>query len=174
MPVHGNEMLQEMHNILFTSSYSLDPYAISQDPCTTQNGILEPACHPTSMVHHRLGRAGPPAAAGCLPGGAGPAWAQPMDAICRSEHWEENGSPSSTAQPKQARHCLKTNNPTHRVRVHLIHLPAPQPWLTVTSPSPGGQAQPFCCKQKQIISCSLLFPTAAGTPQRMAGFKVQL
>lgn len=110
MPVPGNETLGEMRNVLFTSSYLLDPYVNSQHPCTTQNGILEPACHPTSVVQHRLGRTGPPGAAGCLQGGAGPAWAQPMDAICRSEHWEENGSPSSTAQPKQAQHCLITNN----------------------------------------------------------------
>lgn len=29
MPVHGNEMLEEMRNILSISSYLLDPYAIS-------------------------------------------------------------------------------------------------------------------------------------------------
>lgn len=150
--------LEELRNILFTSRYLLDPYAVSQDPCTNPNGILEPACHPTSMVQHRLGRAGPRlqqdaarrcwsslgSAHGChlLLGALGGDW----------ELVQHCSAQTSTST------CLKTNNSTCTVRVRPMHLPAPQPWRRVTSPSPGGQAQPFCFKQKQIISCSLRFP----------------
>lgn len=140
-------MLEEMHNTLFTSSYLLDPHASSQDPCATPNGILEPTCHPTSMVHHRWGRAD---AAGCLWGGAGPAWAQPMDAICRSEHWE-NWEPIQHHSARSSAALHKTKQPSrHRAGVPLSHLPAPQPGLRLDLYHLQGRPSPVLSKTSRL------------------------
>lgn len=166
MPVHGSETLGEMRNILFTSSYLLDPYFISQDPLDNPKWHFG-ASLPSRQHGPGLGR--PPGCSRMPAGGAGPAWAQPMDAICRSEHWEENGSPASTAQPKQAQRCLKNKQPdTHRV------------WFTSLLPSLGsrshlhhlqGRHSPCVSNKSRFFSCSLLFPTAVGATQRTAGFQ---
>lgn len=145
-------MLEEMHNALFTSSYLLDPHAISQDPCASPNGILEPTRHPTSVVHHCRGTAD---AAGCPWGGAGPAWAQPMDAICRSEHWE----PVQHRAAQTSSALLKTKQPSrHRARVPLSHLPAPQPGLRPHLRHLQGRPSPVLSKTSRLSSAVSYFP----------------
>jgi len=139
-----------MRNILFTPSDLLDPSAISQDPHKTQSGFLQPACYPTSMAQCRPGR---------LLGGAGPAWAQPMDAICRSERWEENGSLSSTAQPQTR--CLKPNNSAH-TESGCVCFSSPLPSLGSRSHLHHleGRHSPF------VSNKSRLSPAASYSPQQ--------
>lgn len=90
-----------------------------------------------------------PAAQGprCWLGGAGSTGAQPMDAICRSDSTERRkGNHPALLSPNTHDAGSRSNQP-HKRRVPLIHLPAPQPRRTVTSPSPGGQAR-LCCQPK--------------------------
>lgn len=128
------------HPVVMPFSHQLICWISMLLACNPQNGMLKPVCH---HPHPQHGTSGQRQQAACWELLVQPGLSPWMPSAVQSAGRRAGAHPAPLG-PKPST-ALPENNQarTHTVRVRLIHLPASQPWLLVTSPAPEGQAQPF-------------------------------
>ncbi|XP_039558494.1 uncharacterized protein LOC120499093 isoform X2 [Passer montanus] len=152
MSFHGNKTPEEAHSI-----------QLSVGSCSTRKGILEPPGPSTT-------RAGQPRRAGRLPrvllspgmpsavhrSGRRPSTARP------NQTTQTCGNPQTRPKPSRNAGTARSARPTRTgLRSHLRgsgHISGAQ----VTSPPPGGWAQPCWAKTREVVSLRTPFPNFPG------------